>query len=284
MSSSKTIDRGLCGRCLSEFIDWRYIQSSWYFRPSFVNCCPSNVLCGSTLTPLPPLLCVNKYTVFTYTVWWYGVLLETIFCRSLTLCTWPTRFRTYKIVTLPQTKILEGRGPQTDKHLPQSPFTCYCFVFWYLYSLLVNGQGGGGRGGGGGWQELPQRRRKFLLLGEVGVEGVLRKSMTWHLKSLWPEIVFWPNQSLVKWKERILKICTCMFIWHTTCQNRPKFSSYSTLGEYTTRVYALLLLRRMHFFHKSQAKCKNFKMAFKGPFIMFHLKICICIRKGVQRK
>ncbi len=28
---------GLCGRCLLEFIDWRYSQSCWYFRPSFVN-------------------------------------------------------------------------------------------------------------------------------------------------------------------------------------------------------------------------------------------------------
>jgi hypothetical protein len=31
-----------------------------------------------------------------------------------------TRFRTYKIATPPQTKSLERRGPQTDKHLPQS--------------------------------------------------------------------------------------------------------------------------------------------------------------------
>ncbi len=34
-------------------------QLCWYFRPSFVNCCPSNLLSGSTL-PTPP--CVNKYT------------------------------------------------------------------------------------------------------------------------------------------------------------------------------------------------------------------------------
>jgi hypothetical protein len=26
--------------CLSEFIDLRYSQSSWYFRPSSVICCP----------------------------------------------------------------------------------------------------------------------------------------------------------------------------------------------------------------------------------------------------
>ncbi len=58
--------KGLCGRCVSEFIDWRYSQSWWYFRPSFLNCCPSNLLSGSTLPP--PLPCVNKNTVYTYTV------------------------------------------------------------------------------------------------------------------------------------------------------------------------------------------------------------------------
>jgi hypothetical protein len=38
-----------------EFIDWRYRQSCWYFRPSFVTCCPANLLFGSTLPP--PSLC-----------------------------------------------------------------------------------------------------------------------------------------------------------------------------------------------------------------------------------
>jgi hypothetical protein len=37
--------------CLIEFIDWRYSQSCWYFRRSFVNYCPSNLLAGS---PPPP--------------------------------------------------------------------------------------------------------------------------------------------------------------------------------------------------------------------------------------
>ncbi len=67
MSSSKnnlTVNR-LRGRCLLEFIDWRYSQSCWYFRPSFVNCCPFNLLSGWTF--IPPH-CVNKYTVYTYTV------------------------------------------------------------------------------------------------------------------------------------------------------------------------------------------------------------------------
>ncbi len=47
----------LCGRCLLEFIDWRYSQSCWYLRPSFVKCCPSDLLSGSTLHPSTPYLC-----------------------------------------------------------------------------------------------------------------------------------------------------------------------------------------------------------------------------------
>ncbi len=54
--------------CLREFK--RYSQSCWYFRPSFVNCCPSssNLLSGSTLPP--PSLCQS--TVYTDSVWLGG--------------------------------------------------------------------------------------------------------------------------------------------------------------------------------------------------------------------
>jgi hypothetical protein len=55
-----------------------------------VNCCPSSLFYGSTLPPPSPLPCANKYSVNTYTV-----------CKGRG---W-------------------GSGPQTDKHLPQSPFT-----------------------------------------------------------------------------------------------------------------------------------------------------------------
>jgi hypothetical protein len=55
--------KSLFGRCLSKFIDWRCNQSRWYFRPSFVNCCPSSF---SLVTPPPPPY-VNDYTVYTYT-------------------------------------------------------------------------------------------------------------------------------------------------------------------------------------------------------------------------
>ncbi len=84
-------------RCLSEFIDWKYSQSSWYFRPSFVNHLTFSLVQLSAPLPLP---CVNKYTIFTYTV-----------CKGR-----------------------GGSGPQTDKHLPQSPFTDQLFI-WRHFEL-----------------------------------------------------------------------------------------------------------------------------------------------------
>ncbi len=101
--------KGPCGRCLWEFTGWRYSQSYWYFRPSFVNCCLSNLFSGSALPP--PSLCEQVYcTVYTYTV-----------------------------------RCLRGRGGggylvwasglQTDKHLPQSPFTSKYFDDDILFAL-----------------------------------------------------------------------------------------------------------------------------------------------------
>ncbi len=67
--------KGLCGRGLSEFIDWRYSQSCWYFRPRFLNVAHLTFsLHGSTLPP-PAHPCENKYTVHihVYSVWGNGV-------------------------------------------------------------------------------------------------------------------------------------------------------------------------------------------------------------------
>jgi hypothetical protein len=109
MSSSKQIwpVKGLFGRCLSEFIDWRYGQSCWFFRPSFVNCCPSNLLSGliSPLSPFPVWISILG-NVYTYTVCKGGV--------------W-------------------GSGPQTDKHLPAAK-SLYRSIFLddgiFLHCLL----------------------------------------------------------------------------------------------------------------------------------------------------
>ncbi len=113
--------------CLIEFIVWRNSESCWYFRPSFVNYCPANLLSGSPPPPIP--LSQSQSTIYcTQTVCGFEgiggcwVVLEAIFCRSLTVCFWPDSEAT-KFLDHPKQKPRRGGGVQTDKHLPQSPFT-----------------------------------------------------------------------------------------------------------------------------------------------------------------
>ncbi len=86
--------------CLIEFIDWRYSQSCWYFLPSFVNYCPSNLLSGS-----PPPFPKSKYKIYRKECGWEGVgrcwivLGDHILREFNTL--FLTRFRTYKIAYHP---------------------------------------------------------------------------------------------------------------------------------------------------------------------------------------
>jgi hypothetical protein len=92
--------------CLIEFIDWRYSQSCSYFRPSFVNYCPFNLLSGSPLTPLPR-------TVYTDSVWLVGdgVLscVEDHILQELDIL-FLTRFTTYKIAFPSLNKSLGEKG------------------------------------------------------------------------------------------------------------------------------------------------------------------------------
>ncbi len=68
MSSSKKFTCKGTLRQASGFIDWRYSQSCWYFRPSIVNCCLSNLLSGSTLPPPLFLVWISIHTVYANTV------------------------------------------------------------------------------------------------------------------------------------------------------------------------------------------------------------------------
>jgi hypothetical protein len=69
---SPLLVKGLCGRYLSEFIDWRYSKSCWYFLPSFVNCFPSNLLsgrCSSVWGPEPHIPSLTHCIRVLYTVY-----------------------------------------------------------------------------------------------------------------------------------------------------------------------------------------------------------------------
>jgi hypothetical protein len=107
--------------CLIEFIEWRFSQSCWYFRPLLLTSAPLTFSLVR-LPPSPPPLCVNKYR---------GMSLQYTGCNGgggIGLCgehiqelytLYLTRFRIYKVALPP-------RGPQTDKHLlsVSGPFIC----------------------------------------------------------------------------------------------------------------------------------------------------------------
>ncbi len=96
MSPSKKLTcKGTLRQLFIRILDWRY---SRYFLPSFVNCCPPNLLSDLSL---PPSL--------------------------------------YKYVCCTQIQFVRGRGvwgsgPQTDKHLPQSPLKVNFFT-WPHFAL-----------------------------------------------------------------------------------------------------------------------------------------------------
>jgi hypothetical protein len=82
--------------CLIEFIEWRYNQSCWYFRPLLRT--------SSLVHPPPPLHCVKKY-LFIQCVIGGGdrVLLRAYGMQEL-YTVYLTKFRTYKIALISQTK------------------------------------------------------------------------------------------------------------------------------------------------------------------------------------
>ncbi len=56
----------------------------WYFRPSFVNCCPPNLLSGSSIPPPFTVWISILYIVYTATVCKGGVVLGPInTCRTV---------------------------------------------------------------------------------------------------------------------------------------------------------------------------------------------------------
>ncbi len=94
---------------LIEFIDWKFSQSGWYFRPSFVNYCPSILLSGSTPPSPHPPFPKSKYRIYRQcvAVRGWGEVLSSVGDHILQEFTtlYLARFRTYKIALQPQTKI-----------------------------------------------------------------------------------------------------------------------------------------------------------------------------------
>ncbi len=138
-SNKKLPVKGLCGRCLLEFIDWRYSQSCWYFRPRFVNYWPSNLLSGSPPPPCP--FHVSKYSVYRQCVAGGGgggggcwVLLDTIFCWSLTLCIWPDSEPT-KLLHHPNWKPRRGEGLRQINTCHKVPLHVN-FLRWRYFAFL----------------------------------------------------------------------------------------------------------------------------------------------------
>jgi hypothetical protein len=170
----------LCKKCnckwafwqvLSEFIDWRYSRSCWYFRhvknllvnrlsgrclSEFIRLGIQSVMlvfCDPalwTVAPLtfslvqfwrvePPSLCHSVYRqCVAGRGWVYWVLLETIFCRSLTLCIWPDSEPT-KLPDHPKQKPRRGEGLRqinTCRTVTlQVKFFDEEILLWCLYSI-----------------------------------------------------------------------------------------------------------------------------------------------------
>ncbi len=75
--------------CLIEFIDWRYSQSCWYFRPALWTIAPLTF----SLVGLPlPIPCVNT---------------EQVYCIHLNCVCYTVRGGEFGVIG--------GEGPQTDK-------------------------------------------------------------------------------------------------------------------------------------------------------------------------
>jgi hypothetical protein len=117
--------------CLIEFIDLRYSQSCWYFRPLLWTSAPLTFSLVH-LPPCPPFPVWISTGVYFHTDSVYpgrgggSGCVESIY-RSYTMCISPDSEPTNICFTSPN-KALEGRGPQTDKHLPSSTF-----LYWSIF-------------------------------------------------------------------------------------------------------------------------------------------------------
>ena len=103
--------------CLIEFIDWwRNSQSCWYFRPLLWTSAPLTFSLVD-LHRIPMWISTAGMCVQGEGIRLCGEHLQELYTVYL------TRFRTKKNCFTNPNKNLGGRGTQTDKHQPPSPFT-----------------------------------------------------------------------------------------------------------------------------------------------------------------
>ncbi len=114
-----------------------------YFRPSFVNCFPSNLFSHSTFFRLfPPSLC--QIIVYTDNMWLGGgggfwVPLETVFFRSLTTCIWPYSEPTKLLLHHPKQKLSWGGAPGCWNTCRKVPLQVNFFkMTTFCFGLLVH--------------------------------------------------------------------------------------------------------------------------------------------------
>jgi hypothetical protein len=135
MSSSKKLtSKGTLRQELIRDFRLQILSIILVFSTQLYICCSSNLLSRSTLPPFP----VSKYSTYRKYVdggercW---VLLETIFCRSLSLCSWPDSEPT-KLKQKPR----RGGGLRQMNTCRKAPlkvnFSDYNILFWWLH--IVN--------------------------------------------------------------------------------------------------------------------------------------------------
>ncbi len=130
--------------CLLEFIDWRYCQSWWYFRPLMWTSAPLTFSLVH-LPPSSPFPVWISTEVCSHTVCNRGGrglgCVESIY-RSYTLCIWPDSEPT-KLLYHPKQKPRRGgclRQINTCRQVPLlvNFYEKSTFRVWCLYSYLVH--------------------------------------------------------------------------------------------------------------------------------------------------
>ncbi len=118
-------------------IDWRYSQPCWYFRPSFVNYCPSNLLSSLWFTsPTLPPFPKSMYIIYRQCVagMWCGVV-ELCLRQEFNTLFWPDSEPT-KLLYHPKQKPRRGGGFRQINTCRKVPYRSIFLNNEYLHCFL----------------------------------------------------------------------------------------------------------------------------------------------------